>query len=103
MAAVATTAAGSDFTLTLLYMALIVGVFYFLWFRPQQTARKKAREMLATLAPGDRIMTAGGIIGVVRSFDGDIIDLEIASGVVIRVTQRAVIERIPDVLEPGDE
>jgi preprotein translocase subunit YajC len=101
--AAAVTPAGSDFTLTLLYMAVIVGVFYFLWFRPQQTARKKVRAMLAELSPGDKIMTAGGIIGVIRSFDGDVIDLEIASGVVVRVTKRAVIERIPDVTEPADE
>lgn len=101
MAAAATT--GSDLTLTLLYMVLIVGVFYFLWFRPQQLARKKSKEMMAALVPGDRIMTAGGIIGIIRSFDGDIIDLEIAPGVVVRITKRAVIERIPDVVEPTDE
>ena len=101
MAAAAT--AGSDLTLTLLYMVLIVGVFYFLWFRPQQTARKKSKEMMAALVPGDRVMTAGGIIGIIRSFDGDVVDLEIAPGVVVRVTKRAVIERIPDVVEPTDE
>jgi preprotein translocase subunit YajC len=94
---------GTDYTLTFLYMALIVGVFYFLWFRPQQAARKKSREMLAALAPGDRIMTAGGIVGVIRSFEDDIIDLEIATGVVVQITKRAVIERIPDAVEPGDE
>jgi preprotein translocase subunit YajC len=96
-------AAGSDFTLTILYMALIIGVFYFLWYRPQQAQRKKVREMMSALAPGDRIMTAGGILGVLRTFDGDIVEVEIAEGVVVRCTKRAIIERLPDATSPVDE
>ncbi len=99
----AAAAAGSDFTLTILYMLLIVGVFYFLWYRPQQAQRKKVRDMMSALAPGDRIMTAGGILGVLRSFDGDLVDVEIAEGVVVRVTKRAIIERMPDVSGGADE
>jgi preprotein translocase subunit YajC len=99
----AAAAAGSDLTLTILYMALIVGVFYFLWYRPQQTQRKKVREMMAALAPGDRVMTAGGIVGVLRTFEGDIVEVEIAPGVVIEVTKRAIIERLPDAASTPDE
>jgi preprotein translocase subunit YajC len=84
---------GSNY-LTLLYMALIVGVFYFLWYRPQQAQRKKVREMMAALAPGDRVMTAGGLIGTVRSMEGDVFDIEFAEGVVVKVTKRAIIERL---------
>jgi preprotein translocase subunit YajC len=102
MAAAAQT--GSDLTLTLLYMALIVGVFYFLWFRPQQTQRKKAREMLAALAPGDRVMTAGGMVGTLRSMTDKMVEVEIADGVTVTFTKRAIIERIlPEVPAPGDE
>jgi preprotein translocase subunit YajC len=90
---------GSNFTLTLLYMALIVGVFYFLWYRPQQAQRKKAREMMAALVAGDRVMTAGGLIGIVRAMDDDMADVEIADGIVVKFTKRAIIERLsgPDV------
>jgi preprotein translocase subunit YajC len=102
MAAAAQT--GSDLTLTLLYMALIVGVFYFLWFRPQQAQRKKAREMLAALAPGDRVMTAGGLVGTLRSLEDSMVEVEIADGVTVTFTKRAIIERIlPVVPAPGDE
>jgi preprotein translocase subunit YajC len=99
----AAAAASPDFTLTLLYMALIVGVFYFLLFRPQQAQRKKMRELLAALAPGDRVMTAGGLVGVIRSFEGDFVELEIAPGVVVRATKRAIIELVPDVISTPDE
>jgi len=98
----AAAAVGQDFTLTLLYMLLIVGVFYFMWFRPQQAARKKAAAMLASLAVGDRIMTAGGILGVVRAFEGEMIDVEIAPGVIAKFTKRAVIERVVDLPTPSD-
>jgi preprotein translocase subunit YajC len=94
---------GSEATSFLVYMVLIVGVFYFLWFRPQQTQRKKALEMLAALAPGDRVMTAGGLIGILRSIDGDVLDVEIAPGVVARFTKRAVIERLTEDVTTGDE
>ena len=101
MAAVA--AGGSDMTLTILYMVLIVGVFYFLWWRPQQTQRKKMREMLDALAVGDRVMTAGGMIGMVRGFDGEMIEVEIAAGVIARFTKRAIIERIVDEIAAPEE
>lgn len=78
----------------LLYMVLIIGVFYFLWYRPQQTQRKKMREMLSALAPGDRVMTAGGLMGTLRTMDDDIIEVEIADGVVVKFTKRAIIERL---------
>jgi preprotein translocase subunit YajC len=79
---------------TVLYMALIVGVFYFLWFRPQQAQRKKMRDMMAALQMGDRIMTAGGLVGILRSMDDDFMDVEIAEGVVVKFTKRALIEKL---------
>jgi len=99
----AAAAVGQDFTLTVLYMVLIVGVFYFMWYRPQQAARKKSVAMLASLAIGDRIMTAGGILGVIRAFDGELIDVEIAPGVIAKFTKRAVIERVVDMPLPSDD
>lgn len=48
---------------------LIVGIFYFLIIRPQGQARKKHEELLAGLKAGDRVMTAGGILGTVRKVE----------------------------------
>ena len=52
------------------------------------------------LAPGDRVMTAGGILGILRSIEGDVAEVEIAEGVVVRFRKRAIAERIA---EPADE
>lgn len=85
---------------TIAYIALIVGVFYFLWYRPQQTQQRRMRELMEDLKPGDRVMTAGGILGIVRDIEGDIAEIEVAPGVVMRFRKRAIVERI---MEPADE
>ena len=47
-------------------LVLIFGVFYFLLIRPQQQRQKDMKRMLAALKRGDRVVTGGGIIGVVQ-------------------------------------
>lgn len=94
---------GSDPVLAIAYVAAIVAVFYFLWYRPQQVQRKKMKEMMAALTPGDDVMTAGGLIGTVRSMDADIVTVEIADGVLVRFTRRAIIDRINPIVGPPDE
>lgn len=85
---------------TIAYIALIAGVFYFLWYRPQQAQQRRMRELMNDLQPGDRIMTAGGILGVVKDVEGELADIEIAPGVIVRFRKRAIVERI---VEPADE
>ena len=47
-------------------LILIFAVFYFLLIRPQQQKQKEMRAMLAALKRGDRVVTGGGILGVVQ-------------------------------------
>ena len=48
-------------------MFLMIGViFWFLVFRPQMQKQKEAKAMLASLKRGDKVVTAGGIIGIVQ-------------------------------------
>jgi len=82
---------------TFLYMAVIVVAFYFLWYRPQQRQRKATAAMLAALAPGDQVITAGGLYGTVRGIDEDAVRVEIAEGVVVRFAKGGIVNRI----EPG--
>ncbi len=73
-------------------LLLIFGVFYFLLIRPQQTRAKEMKVMLTALRRGDRIVTAGGILGVVqRVKDGsDEIDVEIAPNVRVTVLRDTI-------------
>ena len=80
-------------TLVIVYMVLIIGVFYFLWIRPQQKQRKATAEMFAALKPGDEVLTAGGLIGSVRKLGDEVAEIEIADGVVCRFTKAGIIKR----------
>src|SRR5215813_6667001 len=52
---------------SVLPMVLIIGVFYVLLIRPQQKRQRQLQETIATLKAGDRIVTNGGIIGVITT------------------------------------
>ena len=47
-------------------LVLIFAVFYFLLIRPQQQKQKEMRAMIASLKRGDKVVTGGGILGVVQ-------------------------------------
>jgi preprotein translocase subunit YajC len=47
-------------------LVMIFGVFYFLLIRPQQQKQKETRNMIAAVRRGDRVVTGGGILGVVN-------------------------------------
>lgn len=85
---------GFDF-MSLLPMALIFVVFYFLIFRPQQKKNKSHSEMLKNLKRGDTIFTSSGIIGKIeRLGEADII-LESVNKTQIRLL-KSVIQGIYD-------
>jgi preprotein translocase subunit YajC len=79
-------------------LLLIFAVFYFLLIRPQQKKQKEHRAMMAGLKRGDRVITAGGIIGkIVTVKEGvDEVEVEIAPNVRVSVLRGT----ITDILKP---
>ena len=73
-------------------LVLIVIVFYFLLIRPQQTQQKTLKAQLAALKRGDRIVTAGGIIGTVKKVaeGATELDVEIAPNVTVSVVRSTI-------------
>src|SRR3546814_10259460 len=66
-------------------LILIFAVFYFLLIRPQQKKVKQHRELVSNLRRGDRVVTAGGLIGTVSKVVSDTeLQVEIAEGVRVR-------------------
>ncbi len=80
-------------------LVLIFGVFYFLLIRPQQQRQKEAKAMLAAIKRGDRVVTGGGIIGLVQKVkDNNEVEVEIAPNVrvtVFRDTISSVVNPMP--------
>jgi preprotein translocase subunit YajC len=88
-------AGGGGLMQTVIMMALIFGVFYFLMIRPQQKKVKAHREMIGALRRGDKIVTAGGIYGTVSKVINEIeVAIEIAEGVRVRVARGTITEII---------
>lgn len=68
-------------------LVLMFAIFYFLLIRPQQKKAKEHKMLLESIKKGDSIITAGGIYGKVTSVDDGIVGLEVATGVVIKISK----------------
>ena len=71
---------------------IMIGIFYFLLIRPQQKKAKEHRALLDALKKGDNVVTAGGIYGKVTTVDENIVNLEIATGVNIKIKKGHIAE-----------
>ncbi|GAN79015.1 preprotein translocase subunit YajC [Acidocella aminolytica] len=73
-------------------LVLIVVVFYFLLIRPQQKQQKQLKARLSALKRGDKVVTAGGIVGLVKKTtdDSNEIDVEIAPNVTVSVVRSTI-------------
>ncbi len=72
-------------------LILIFGIMYFLMIRPQQKKIKQHQAMVAALRKGDQVVTAGGLIGKVTKVGAENdIEVEIASGVKVKVVQHTI-------------
>jgi preprotein translocase subunit YajC len=85
---------GGSLTGLFLPMILMVGIFYFLIFRPQQKKQRQAQtereQMLSSLKSGDKIITTGGIYGTIIAVREDNIQLNIAPSVSVKVQRSAI-------------
>ena len=71
-------------------------IFYFLLIRPQQKKQREHRQLLQNLKRGDRVVTGGGIYGTVTKIRNDIVHVEIADQVRIRVNKSSITDVVPE-------
>ncbi len=74
-------------------MILLVIVFYFILIRPQQQRAKQQAKLIANLKSGDKVVTSGGIIGVVITVKEQTVSLRSADAK-MEVTKASVTEII---------
>jgi preprotein translocase subunit YajC len=74
----------------LLPLVLIFVVFYFLLIRPQAKRAKEHKAMVAALAVGDEVVTAGGILGKVTETGDQFLTVELADGVRVKVQRHTI-------------
>lgn len=93
-------AGGGDILTSLLPLILIFVVFYFLLIRPQQKKVKQHKAMIDAVRRGDRVITAGGLVGTVaKVIDESEVEVTIAPEVKVRVI-RSMIQDVRSKSEP---
>ena len=69
---------------------LMIVIFYFLLYRPQKKQQKERNALLNSLKKGQRVITIGGIYGVINELKDDVVTLEIAEHTEIRVSRTSI-------------
>ena len=80
---------GGDYSF-LIMMVAIFAIMYFFMIRPQNKKQKEIQNFRKNLQVGQEVITAGGIYGKVKEVEDNVIVLEIASGVKIRIDKNSI-------------
>ena len=71
-------------------LILMFAIFYFLLIRPQQKKAKLHREMLSALKKGDKVISSGGLHGIITGLTDDVVTMEIAPKVRVKVSRGSI-------------
>lgn len=85
--------------ISILFIAGLIVLFYFMLIRPQQKRMRQQMELMRSLRVGDEVMTSAGIYGTISEVEEETVLLEVAEDVEIRVAKSAVVK----VFTPHDE
>jgi preprotein translocase subunit YajC len=84
------TSAGTSPVVLIVGYALLLAVFWFVFIRPASQQRRRHQEMLKTVKRGDRVVTQGGLHGVVAEVKDDLVVLRVAPKVDVTIDKSAI-------------
>lgn len=89
-----TAPAGGGLALTIGYLVVMVGLFYFLAIRPQKKKQKAHDVMLTTIAAGDSVLTTSGFYGVIIDVMEEVVIVEFGNNKNCRIPMKkdAIVE-----------
>lgn len=76
-------------------IVILIALMYLMVIRPQSKRSKAHRDLMAGLKNGDEVITSGGILGKISKIADDIVVLEIANGVEIKIQRSAIAANVP--------
>jgi preprotein translocase subunit YajC len=76
-------------------LIVIFVLFYFLLIRPQQKKQKEHRQMVEAVAAGDEIVSGGGMLGKVTAVNDQIVTVEIANNVSVKLQKHTITTVLP--------
>lgn len=75
---------------TLIMFAVIIGIFYFLIIRPQQKRQKDRQKLLDSVQKGDKVITVGGVHGIVEGVEDKTLLIKIADNVKVKFERSSI-------------
>ena len=78
----------------LITFGLIGVIFYFLLIRPQRKQQKELKERQDSLKAGDKVVSAGGIYGIIREVQQDTVKMEIAPNTIIKIAKTSIVTSV---------
>ncbi len=78
----------------LLPILLLIVLMYFLLIRPQQKRMREQQSLLSAVQEGDEVLTTAGVYGFITAMEGDVVWVEIAEGVEVRLAKGAIARRV---------
>jgi preprotein translocase subunit YajC len=78
----------------LLPILLLIVLMYFMLIRPQQKRMRAQQALLSAVEEGDEVLTTAGVYGFITAMEGDVVWVEIAEGVEVRVAKGAIARRV---------
>lgn len=88
---------------SLIILAGTFVVFWLLFIRPQQRRMREHQALVASIEAGDQVVTTAGLYGRITAVHDDIVRLEVAPGVEVRVARSAVGHRVTDETDAGTD
>jgi len=76
--------------MTFLPLVAIIAIFYFLILRPQKKRQQEAQKMLSALRKGDRVVTIGGIHGIIQSVRDNTVIVKVDENVKLEFNRAAI-------------
>ena len=86
--------AGGEF-FQLGFLVVLFAIFYFIAIRPQRKRQKEHQQMVSALQKGDAVITSSGILGKITGLDEHYIQLNVASGVDMKMQRVSVNAVLP--------
>ncbi len=95
---------GAGSTIFFLGQFILIGlIFWFLIIRPQQKRAKEHQALIEAVKRGDQVVTAGGIVGKVTKVEDRMVEVEIASGVKVRVIKSTLTDVDTGTAKPAND
>ena len=82
---------------------VMIGIFYFLLYRPQKREQNRRKDLLESLRRGDKVVTIGGIHGKVTSLTDKVTTIEIAENVQITLNKSSIAQKVFDETDETEE